>query len=125
MEPWQVGRVCPQRAVAVVERPTGALGQTRPTCVGLRAAAEAGGAPSDPRRTDALPRPAGEGRGEGEGVDTSSPIERRIYSDEAKDSPLPCEMRGHFLAQRPHSIWPWANFITLMSLRSPSQQVRQ
>ena len=68
MEPWQVGRVCPQRAAAVDGRPTGALGQTRPTCVGLRAAAEAGGAPSDPRRTDALPRPAGEGQGEGEDV---------------------------------------------------------
>ncbi len=55
----EVGRVCSQRASAVEGRPTGALGQTRPTNVGLRVAVEAGGAPSDPRRTDALPRPAG------------------------------------------------------------------
>ena len=78
--------------VAVLPQPI-----TLPLGEGIRAgAAEGGGAPSDPRRTDALPRPAGEGRGEGEGVDC------RGASEEKSETPHVVTYGGQKASLVPH-----------------------
>ena len=61
-----------------------------------RAAAKTGGAPSDTRRTDALPRPAGEGRGEGEDM------ECRVSSEERSEPPHVASYEGQKESFVPH-----------------------